>query len=283
MVQADINWLFMTNALEVSPGHSPFWYTSGEIGPYYINTHYLCGGKQTATDLLSFIDAEAEYRAQFPRKMLDHLKKVYRDSKIYKEVIDSLAGLVKRTLPLSNIEVISGGQRRDWFFAPMLAEKLKKRCIYLYNDGTAVDQNGQEIRKLGGSVVLNVADLLRVGSSYKEKWIPAVRRFGGELYYSLNVVDRLEGGVSNLQKAGVRRCLNLFEINQSLFDQALAQNLIAKDQFDFVSSFLEDPKGSMREFLLANPKFIEDAKTSVDERTKRRCEKLLADNLYDLA
>ena len=35
-----------------------FWYTSGTVGPYYINTHYLFGGPGPATELLEFIDRE---------------------------------------------------------------------------------------------------------------------------------------------------------------------------------------------------------------------------------
>ena len=53
-----VSYLFETNALRICPDNKPFWYTSGKIGPYYINTHFLYGSEQNAVDLLSFIDSE---------------------------------------------------------------------------------------------------------------------------------------------------------------------------------------------------------------------------------
>jgi len=38
MSLANVSWLFETNALKIAPAEKPFWYTSGLIGPYYINT-----------------------------------------------------------------------------------------------------------------------------------------------------------------------------------------------------------------------------------------------------
>ncbi len=35
-----ISFLFKTNALNICPENSPFWYTSGKIGPYYINAEF---------------------------------------------------------------------------------------------------------------------------------------------------------------------------------------------------------------------------------------------------
>ena len=40
--------LIRTRALVVSPPGEVFWYTSGTVGPYYINTHYLLGGPEPA-------------------------------------------------------------------------------------------------------------------------------------------------------------------------------------------------------------------------------------------
>ena len=51
-----VQWLFDTQALRISPPDSPFWYTSGKIGPFYINTHFLFDGEQSAGMLLEKID-----------------------------------------------------------------------------------------------------------------------------------------------------------------------------------------------------------------------------------
>ncbi len=51
-----VSWLFKTTAVRVCPENKPFWYTSGTIGPYYINTHFLYGSEKQANDLLTYID-----------------------------------------------------------------------------------------------------------------------------------------------------------------------------------------------------------------------------------
>ena len=50
--------LLETQALRLAPAGEVFWYTSGTVGPYYINTHYLYGSPQAAEGLLHFIDVE---------------------------------------------------------------------------------------------------------------------------------------------------------------------------------------------------------------------------------
>ena len=32
--------LFETHAFKVAEANNPFWYTSGKIGPYFVNTHF---------------------------------------------------------------------------------------------------------------------------------------------------------------------------------------------------------------------------------------------------
>ena len=50
------NYLFETNAIRFCEENKPFWYTSGKIGPYFINTHFIYGSEKDAVELLSFID-----------------------------------------------------------------------------------------------------------------------------------------------------------------------------------------------------------------------------------
>ncbi len=49
--------LMETQALRVASEGQVFWYTSGTVGPYYINTENLYGGPDAAGELLEFIDA----------------------------------------------------------------------------------------------------------------------------------------------------------------------------------------------------------------------------------
>ena len=50
-----VSYLFETNAVKVCPDNKPFWYTSGKIGPYFINTHFLYGNEEDSKELLNLI------------------------------------------------------------------------------------------------------------------------------------------------------------------------------------------------------------------------------------
>ena len=51
-----MSYLFETNAIRFCEENKPFWYTSGKIGPYFINTHFVYGNEKDAAELLAFID-----------------------------------------------------------------------------------------------------------------------------------------------------------------------------------------------------------------------------------
>lgn len=46
-----VSWLFETDAVRVCPEGQPFWYTSGKLGPFYINTQFLYGSEEAANAL----------------------------------------------------------------------------------------------------------------------------------------------------------------------------------------------------------------------------------------
>ena len=50
-----VSWLFETDAVRVCPEGQPFWYTSGKLGPFYINTQFLYGSEEAANALLTVI------------------------------------------------------------------------------------------------------------------------------------------------------------------------------------------------------------------------------------
>ena len=104
---------------------------------------------------------------------------------------------------------------------------------------------------------------------------------GAILAYSLNGVDRLQGGVANLTAGGIEKVHSLFAIQLSLFDQALSQNYIDQGQYDMVRDYISDPFQSMRSFLVAHPEFLEKAQAA-DEKTQARARKLIGDDLYRL-
>lgn len=141
-----------------------FPYTSGWIGPYYVQScDILKTGKgvQIATHSIMTI-----------------IEQIVRDSD-------------------QTIDVISGGESRDWPFAACIAEKIGVGLCMIYKDGKMVGAD------LKGKKVLHVADLNNEGSSPRDLWIPAIRNAGGIINDIVFLVDRLEDGVQEMEKLGL--------------------------------------------------------------------------------
>lgn len=278
----NINYLFKTEALKIAPADKPFWYTSGLIGPHYINTHFLCGGEDTAKEILAFIDEAANDVASFPARITEKLEKTYQSHSIFKDVIDTLSEKVSKMCSENKISFISGGQRRDWFFAPIVANKTNLPCLYIYNNLSIFDATGKQIKDLNSAKVINVADLLTAGSSYTSKWVPALSQINARLIAAANIVDRREGGEANLAEAGIEKFIALFKIDQRFFETALEENYINSNQHKLLTDYFQNPHQTMQNWLNENPDFIKQALESDDEKTRQRAESSVDQKLYDL-
>lgn len=280
-----VSYLFKTNALRICPDNKPFWYTSGKIGPYYINTHFLYGSEQDAVDLLKFIDSEKENKDTLPKRVFDKTLAHYNENEIYKNVINEMIEFIKENIDVNKIDYISGGERRDWFFSNIIANKLSKPHITIYKDLSMVvtDSNFEEIinkSEVEGAKVLHIADLITEASSYLRAWIPAVKSLGAQIVWSTVVVDRMQGGKEKLENENVKS-LSMINIDEKLFEKALSMNIINDVQFEMLKNFYENPDETMRKFLIAHPEFLENALAS-DEKTVARAKLCIDSNLYNL-
>lgn len=280
-----VSYLFETNALRICPDNKPFWYTSGKIGPYYINTHFLYGSEQDAVDLLKFIDSEKENKDTLPKKVFDKTLAHYNENEIYKNVINEMIEFIKENIDVNEIDYISGGERRDWFFSNIIANKLSKPHITIYKDLSMVvtDSNFEEIinkSEVEGAKVLHIADLITEASSYLRAWIPAIKSLGAQIVWSTVVVDRMQGGKEKLENENVKS-LSMINIDEKLFEKALNMNIINDVQFEMLKNFYENPDETMRKFLIAHPEFLENALAS-DEKTAARAKLCIDSNLYNL-
>lgn len=280
-----VSYLFETNALRICPDNKPFWYTSGKIGPYYINTHFLYGSEQDAVDLLKFIDIEKENKEALPKKVFEKALNHYNENKIYKNVIEEMLLFIRENLNINEIDYISGGERRDWFFSNIIAYKLNKPHITIYKDLSMVisDSNFEkEIDKseVQGSKVLHIADLITEASSYIRAWIPAIKSLKAEIAWSTVVVDRMQGGKEKLENESIKS-LSMINIDTTLFEKALSMKIINQTQFEMLKNFYKNPDETMRNFLIAHPEFLENALAS-DEKTAARAKLCIDSNLYDL-
>ena len=125
------DYLFATHALRVSDPEKPFWYASGTLGPFYVNTHFLIESEEKANELLEKIEkAAAGNRELFLQSILDFVKTQYETSESYKMVIDLIVAKAKEL----SFDFISGGERRDFFFSLMPAYLLGKPHLSIFKD-----------------------------------------------------------------------------------------------------------------------------------------------------
>lgn len=279
-----IDRLFKTGAIRVSPAEQPFWYTSGLIGPYYVNTHFLFGSEPKANDLLQLMDSTREQPLACTRAVRAALLRQYKENMIFKEVTDAIVEIVRSKFDLDAIDYFAGGERRDWFFSILPAELLGKPHLTIFKDQQVVLLDGENVSpctQVDGAQVLHISDLVTEASSYLRAWIPALEKLQAKMVATITVVDRAQGGAAALAAAEVPFTA-LVRMDDHLFARAAAQGYISAAQQKLVTGYLADPHQSMREFLINEPAFLQNALKNSDPRTVERAKRLLAENLYDL-
>ncbi len=282
-----MSYLFETNAVRFCPDNQPFWYTSGKIGPYFINTHFLYGSEKDAVSLLDFINSllAGSDKKDIPKEVYLKVLDQYENNSIYKTVIDEMKSYIEKNINLTEVDFISGGERRDWFFSIMIAHLLDKPHITIFKDLSTVvsDPNFDTIyddNNLKDKKVLHIADLVTEASSYLRAWIPAVENLGASICWSTVVVDRMQGGSDKLKGKGVIP-YSMIQIDPSLFNTALEMGIINEGQKNMLNEFFENPDETMRNFLLKHPEFLENA-LKADEKTAKRAKLCIDSNLYNL-
>ena len=280
-----MSYLFETKAVKFCEENKPFWYTSGKIGPYFINTHFVYGSEKDATELLSFIDECLADKKTLPEKVFKKVLKQYEENEIYHNVIDAMKNYIEKNIDVSEIDYISGGERRDWFFSNILAYLLDKPHISIYKDLSSVIsdskfENSETVNNIDNKKVLHVADLVTVASSYIRAWIPAIKNIGGQMCWSCVVVDRMQGGKEKIEAQGVK-ALSLVNVDNTLFETAYKNGIINENQLTMLKKFFENPDETMKQFLINHPEFLENS-LKADEKTAKRAKLLVDGNLYGL-
>lgn len=279
-----IDYLFKTKAIRVCPKDKPFWYTSGRIGPYYVNTHFLYGNEEKANSFLADIDRLKEDKLSCSKEIHRISKENYRTDEIYKGTIDALIAYIKEHIDMNKIDLISGGERRDWFFSFIVAEILNKPHITLFKDLTAViymDEESVPAGSFKGERVIHIADLITTASSYERAWVPAIKNLGADVKWSLVVVDRMQGGNEVLTGLGVESHA-LVDIDTKVFTKAKESGYIDEAQLNLVLDYMKDPEGSMKGFLKKNPDFLAQTLAG-DGKTAQRARLLVENDFYHVS
>ena len=261
MTNQIITDLFMTDAVKVAPAQTPFWYTSGKLGPFYINTHFLLHDEVIASGVLKHIeDSIKADKLTAPKQIFGVLYGLYHVSPTYKNVIDSIVEAAKKY----DFDIVSGGERRDFIFSMVPAYLMGKAHLTIYKDLTSVYStsdysemiNASDV-VLKGKTTLHIADLITEASSYERAWVPVLKVQEVKIVNTLAVVDRHQGGEETLKKLGISMD-TLVGIDDELFNEALRNGIIDQAQYDLVMSFLADPDKYMKDFIASHPKFIEE-------------------------
>ena len=272
--------LLESGALRFAPAGELFWYTSGTVGPYYVNTHYLFGGQVEAERFLAFIEEGRSDRTRFPLEMKQRLLQQLETDTLFRGTIDCLA---RAASTIDDFDFVSGGERRDWFFSLPVAERLGKPHLLVYKNKEVMVLNGDGVEEgdINGKRTLHVADLVTEASSYFRAWIPALEERGGILARSLNVVDRGQGGVEKLDAAGIKtECL--LRVDESMFEELERGGQIDAEQRRVLVAYYRDPEVAMKEFVESNPDFVRRALAADDERTRSRALMFVQMNPYEL-
>lgn len=280
-----MSYLFETKAVKFCEENKPFFLTSGTISPYFVNTHFLYGNEKEATDFLNYIDTLLEDRPNLPKKVFDKVLIQYQNNNIYKYTIDTMIKAIKDNVDIDEIDYISGGERRDWYFSNIIAYLLKRPHLTMFKDmETFVSPydftSTEKVFDLEGKKVLNASDLVTAASNYVRSWIPAIRNLNGNLAWTCYVVDRKQGGTETLEKENIKT-IPLAFVDDSLFEKAFELNIINSSQLNMLKDFYKDPYTTMREFLINHPEFLENA-LHADEKTQKRARLLIDGNLYNL-
>lgn len=281
-----MSYLFETKAVKFCEENKPFFLTSGTISPYFVNTHFLYGNEKEATEFLSYIDTLLADRINLPKKVFDKVLVQYENNEIFKYTIDTMIKAITENVNIDEIDYISGGERRDWYFSNMIAYLLKKPHLTLFKDMEAFVSpydfsSTEKITDIEGKTVLNASDLVTAASNYVRSWIPAVKNLNGKLLWTCYVVDRKQGGTEVLEKEGIKT-IPLALVDHTLFEKAFELGIINQVQLEMLKGFYHDPYETMRNFLIQHPEFIENALHSSDERTQKRVKILTENNLYHL-
>ena len=138
-----------------------------------------------------------------------------------------------------------------------------------YGRGCHENGSSHATGDLDGASVLHVADLITSASSYTRAWVPIISKLGAQMKQSLSVVDRLQGGAEALGRLKVESHA-LISVDKSVFEEAFRKQYIDEGQLKMVLDYMEDPDGSMRQFLKEHPTFV---RCSEQRRKTRRAGK----------
>ncbi len=263
----------------------PFWYTSGRPGPFYINVENLVG--PSVGDLLTRItallatDVDRAAKATAIWSIIDG--ELERDTR-YQEAMALLTDFYG-ALEASSPAVVSGGERRDWFFSIPLARALKLPHLFLFKDGgqQLVDEKGRPLEDMPtGTRVLHVSDIVNTAASYFRCWLPTLRRLEAVCDETLTVAVRATEGANKLEDAGVR-ILTPIQFDATVVREAAQLGLITEFTRDEIALYFDSPEQWTRQLLRESGAIILRHFAALDDLKRKRACAFITEDPFKLA
>lgn len=210
-----------------------FPYTSGKIGPYYVQSEV-----------------------------------VMNNGKDYVSAISSITDLISNTVSLEEIDVISGGETRDWIFSGPVATALGKPYVMLYKNGKTVGAS------IAGMQVINVADLNNEGSSIRNYWAPIIKKAEGDISDVFFYVDRREDGVQVVSDLGLRSHA-VVSLDEHAWDYLEKKNVVTKRTHANLQERMQDKESWASKMLRSEEGISTLNKLFMDSNTSTKGQKIL--------
>ena len=207
MQERNLQFLIEDNGFQFSDTFFP--YTSGQIGPYYVSS-----------------------------------ESVMSNGWHYKIACEDLSDLIEMEYPRKLVDVIAGGEKRDWIFSGPVAMCLEKAHVMICKDGTYIPAHANIKDK---NVVL-VCDLNNEGSSPRDKWVPVIRKAGGIIERIFLYVDRLEDGVGVMKELGLKSEA-VVPLNEHAWDYLQKNGVIHETIYKNLRERMEDKDAWARRML----------------------------------
>jgi hypothetical protein len=237
-----------------SQNDQPFWYTSGLPGPYYLNTEFIIGENESDSILSKItesLNSTPNYKEAI-KTIRTLILTQYRNDKEYQKIISCLIDYYKYNHKLFP-EIISGGERRDWFFSIPFAAELDLPHIYLFKSKDLVftDNIGNFIdnQTLTNKEVLHISDIINKASSYTRTWIPTLKKSNISLKETLSVGVRDQEGIDNLNIENVS-IISPLRVDVNLFETAHKLKLISAYTLEDIKEYTYSPRKWTKGLLL---------------------------------
>ena len=228
----NLNSLVKNGGFQFSETFFP--YTSGEIGPYYV---------QSAA--------------------------VMKTQSSYKFAVNSMEMLMGTTLRSEKLDycIIAGGESRDWMFSMPLAIGLSKPHTMVYKNGKML---GADVKNKN---VVWVADLNNEGSSPRDLWVPAIKNAGGNMKHIFFYVDRMEDGTQVMKGLGLKS-YSVVPLDEQAWDHLREDGTVSEATYQNLRQRMENKDAWAREMLRSDAGFATLKKLHDDNDTQMKALKI---------